>query len=294
MHAEGIHVPGWYSNRTEIDYRGSDVTVQNFFDSLLGLGPKSLHNLNEESNLVIYLSGHGGNQFFKFQDEEEMMAQDIANLMDRLYEEKKIKRALFIADTCQAFTIFDKLTTPNVLALGTSLIDQNAYAHHSDRDLGLGSAERWTYKFIENYRRSNSRTTLHDAMVAPFANIDVLYSNVGIKDDTSHRKFKDTKLAEFFGVKGGRKPTTRSTNRFKDADVFVEASPQSLLTLPQNIKDTTSHIHEATEQNRAPNVCSANGDDGMVKYENSVFFLVPVLLLPLMAVRRLEQVLLKR
>lgn len=69
MHAEGIHRSGWYSNRTEIDYRGSDVTIQNFMDSLLGFAPKSLDNLNEESSLMIYLTGHGGDQFFKFQDE---------------------------------------------------------------------------------------------------------------------------------------------------------------------------------------------------------------------------------
>ena len=59
------------------------------------------------------------------------MAQDIANLMDKLHESKKFGTALFIADTCQAFTLFDKVTTPNVMALGTSLIDESAYAHHS-------------------------------------------------------------------------------------------------------------------------------------------------------------------
>ena len=69
MHAEGIHRVGWYNNRTEIDYRGSDVTVQMFMDALLGEAPKSLKNLNAESNLMIYVTGHGGDQFFKFQDE---------------------------------------------------------------------------------------------------------------------------------------------------------------------------------------------------------------------------------
>jgi phosphatidylinositol glycan class K len=69
MHAEGIHRTGWYNNQTEIDYRGSDVTVQMFMDALLGQAPKSLNNLNGESNLMIYLTGHGGDQFFKFQDE---------------------------------------------------------------------------------------------------------------------------------------------------------------------------------------------------------------------------------
>jgi phosphatidylinositol glycan class K len=70
MHATGIHRPSWYSNYTEIDYRGSDVTVQMFMDALLGDAPKSLHNLNEESKLMIYVTGHGGDQFFKFQGEK--------------------------------------------------------------------------------------------------------------------------------------------------------------------------------------------------------------------------------
>ena len=156
MHAEGIHRTGWYNNETEIDYRGSDVSVQMFMDALLGNAPKSLKNLNANSNLMIYVTGHGGDQFFKFQDEvrcisfldrflsfvfqslsrcfafqEELMAKDIANLMDKMYEEGKFGKALFIADTCQAFTLFDKVTTPNVMALGTSLIDESAYAHHS-------------------------------------------------------------------------------------------------------------------------------------------------------------------
>lgn len=59
-----------------------------------------------------------------------MTAQDVSNLMDKLYEEKKFRKALFIAETCQAFTMFDKITTPNVMALGTSLIDESAYSHH--------------------------------------------------------------------------------------------------------------------------------------------------------------------
>jgi phosphatidylinositol glycan class K len=69
-------------------------------------------------------------QFFKFQDEEELTAQDIANVLDRMNQQKKYGQLLFIADTCQAFTLFDKVTAPNILALGTSLRGENAYAHH--------------------------------------------------------------------------------------------------------------------------------------------------------------------
>lgn len=137
MHASGIHRPSWYSNHTEVDYRGSDVTVQVFLDALMGTAPKALHT-DEDSRLVIYMTGHGGDNFFKFQDEEELTSQDIAAVMDQLNENRKFAEALFIADTCQAFTLFDKLTTPNVLAFGTSLRDQNAYAHHSGKHFWNG------------------------------------------------------------------------------------------------------------------------------------------------------------
>ena len=166
MYANGVNPEGsWYSEETELDYRGSDVTVQNFLDAVLGIGPKSLQNTNEDSHLLIFVTGHGGDQFFKFQDEEEMTAQDIANLMDELAARKKFRKALFIADTCQAFTLFDKVKTPNVYALGTSLRGENAYAHHSDVELGISVIERWTHGFSTQYKKRPfhpATTTLYD------------------------------------------------------------------------------------------------------------------------------------
>ncbi|KAG7357854.1 peptidase C13 family protein [Nitzschia inconspicua] len=202
MHATGIYRESWYNHTVPLDYRGSDVTVQNFIDALLGRAPKSLHT-NADSDVLIYVTGHGGDQFFKFQDEEELTAQDIANLVDRMHQHGKYGKLLFIADTCQAFTLFDKVTAPNVLALGTSLKGENAYAHHSDKDLGLAVIERWTHAFLTSYERSSDTTTLHDIMVAPFAKKEVLAANVGIKDDTSVPKFKTVSLHEFFGIRGG-------------------------------------------------------------------------------------------
>jgi GPI-anchor transamidase subunit K len=81
-----------------------------------------------DSDFFSFFDTH--RQFFKFQDEEELTAQDIGNLLERMHQEGRYDELLFLADTCQAFTLFDKVTAPNVLTLGTSLKDQNAYAHH--------------------------------------------------------------------------------------------------------------------------------------------------------------------
>jgi glycosylphosphatidylinositol transamidase (GPIT) subunit GPI8 len=61
MHAMRIFQESWYDHQTEIDYRGADVTIQNVINALLGQAPKSLHS-NADSNVLIYLTGHGGDQ----------------------------------------------------------------------------------------------------------------------------------------------------------------------------------------------------------------------------------------
>jgi len=212
MYANGVRPENtWYTEDTELDYRGSDVTVKSFLDATLGTGPKSLQATNEDSNLLIFVTGHGGDQFFKFQDEKELTAQDIANLMEELARRKKFKKALFIADTCQAFTLFNKVTTPNVYALGTSLRNENAYAHHSDYDLGLAVIERWTHGFLTNYRKRKEHpatTTLHDIMVAPFEGKGPLGAHIGVLGD-----FRQVRISEFLGKKssGRAKPAVKES-----------------------------------------------------------------------------------
>lgn len=213
MFANGVDNANWYDEETEIDFRGSDVNVQNFIDAVLGTSPRSIHS-NSNSSLLIYITGHGGDQFFKFQDEEEITSQDIANLMDKLEANEKFGKALLIADTCQAFTLFDKLKTPNVLSLGTSLRGENAYAHHSDHVLGLSVIERWTNGFINQYSRSTSpKSTLNDLMVAPFPDKSVLGAHVGIKENAI--RFKDVLASDFFGPRKKTKQQAPKTSKSK-------------------------------------------------------------------------------
>lgn len=69
--------------------------------------------------------------------------------------------------------------------------------------MGLAVIERWTYAFLTAYEKSKDTVTLHDIMVAPFADKKTLGAQIGIKEDTSSKTFRDVLLNEFFGVKGG-------------------------------------------------------------------------------------------
>jgi phosphatidylinositol glycan class K len=238
MYANGAKNANWYSEETEIDYRGADVNVKNFLDATLGTAPRSIQS-DSNSSLLIYVSGHGGDQFFKFQDEEEVTSQDLANLMDTLSEGHRFKKALFIADTCQAFTLFDQVETKNVLALGTSLKGENAYAHHSDHTLGLSVIERWTYGFINQYSKSSDpKTTLDQLMVAPFKGKAALGAHVGIKENSI--RFKDVQVSDFFGPKNYGKQQQRNRS-IKQQVVAAHPSP-AFHPEPSSLKQTLNEI----------------------------------------------------
>lgn len=52
--------------------------------------PRSKRLLTDEhSNIFIFMTGHGGNEFLKFQDNEEISAHDIADAFEQMYQKKR-------------------------------------------------------------------------------------------------------------------------------------------------------------------------------------------------------------
>ena len=66
---------------------------------------------------------------------------------------------LFMIDTCQANTMYSKFYSPNIIATGSSEIDQSSYSHHADNDVGVAVIDRYTYynlDFLETHIRDPS------------------------------------------------------------------------------------------------------------------------------------------
>lgn len=122
-----------YGENVEVDYRGYEVTVENFFRVLTGRHheavPTSKRLMSDEhSNVLLFMTGHGGDEFFKFQDQEEINSADIADVIHQMSERRRFREMLMIVDTCQAGSLFDKLYTPNVIAVGSSKRGENSYS----------------------------------------------------------------------------------------------------------------------------------------------------------------------
>lgn len=136
-----------YGDDVEVDYRGYEVTVENFVRLLTGRNQngtarskKLLTDAN--SNVLIYLTGHGGSGFLKFQDSEEITSQELADAVEQMWEKKRYDKLLsilhfiaalilvlifrynelfFMVDTCQAASLYEKFISPNILAVASSL-----------------------------------------------------------------------------------------------------------------------------------------------------------------------------
>ncbi len=193
-----------YGDNIEVDYRGYEVTVENFIRLLTDRWdedqPRSKRLLTDsKSNIFIYMTGHGGNEFLKFQDAEEISSYDIADAFQQMHEKKRYNEILFMIDTCQANTMYSKFYSPNILAIGSSEIDESSYSHHADMDVGVALIDRFTYfnlEFLEHIDK-RSRETVQD-LVDSYT-FEKMHSNAGVRTDLFQRDMKDVLLTDFFG-----------------------------------------------------------------------------------------------
>ncbi|PVF92792.1 hypothetical protein CPB86DRAFT_743810 [Serendipita vermifera] len=193
-----------YGENIEVDYRGYEVTVENFLRLLTGRVDPSLPRskrllTDEKSNIFVYMTGHGGAEFLKFQDNEEISAFDIADAFEQMWQKKRYHEIFFMIDTCQANTMYSKFYSPNILATGSSEIDESSYSYENDNDIGVAVIDRFTHlvlSFLENINKTSQATMqeLFDAY-----DFNHIRSHAGVRKDLFGRDPSQVLLTDFFG-----------------------------------------------------------------------------------------------
>ncbi|KAM0810313.1 putative Peptidase C13 family-domain-containing protein [Seiridium cardinale] len=198
-----------YGDNIEVDYRGYEVTVENFIrlltDRVGDEMPRSKRLLTDDrSNIFVYMTGHGGNEFLKFQDAEEIGAFDLADAFEQMWEKRRYHEILFMIDTCQANTMYSKLYSPNIIATGSSELDQSSYSHHADNDVGVAVIDRYTYynlEFLESEVKDlSSKKTVGDLFDS--YSYEKIHSHAGVRYDLFRGgadQARSRLLTDFFG-----------------------------------------------------------------------------------------------
>jgi phosphatidylinositol glycan class K len=111
---------------------------------------------------------------------------------------------LFMIDTCQANTMYSKFYSPNILATGSSEIDQSSYSHHADSDVGVAVIDRYTYYNLEFLEQRVTNPTSKLTMGELFDSYDPakMHSDAGIRYDLfegGEEAARSKRIMDFFG-----------------------------------------------------------------------------------------------
>ncbi|PIN01969.1 Gpi-anchor transamidase [Handroanthus impetiginosus] len=193
-----------YGDNVEVDYRGYEVTVENFLRVLTGRHetavPRSKRLLSDEgSHILLYMTGHGGDEFLKFQDSEELQSHDLADAVKQMKEKRRFKELLIMVDTCQAATLFSQLQSPGVLAIGSSKKAENSYSHHLDSDVGVSVVDRFTFYTLAFFERLNMYDNASLSSLFNSYNPNMLMSTAYYRTDLYQRQLEEVPVTNFFG-----------------------------------------------------------------------------------------------
>jgi phosphatidylinositol glycan class K len=198
-----------YGENVEVDYRGYEVTVENFIRLLTdrwedGVPASKRLGTDEGSNILIYMTGHGGSEFLKFQDSEEISSWDLADAFSQMREKKRYNEMLFMIDTCQANTLYRQFYAPGMIATGSSEEDESSYSHHADNDVGVAVIDRWTYYVLDFLETQVTGPTSERTLGDLFDSYDIgkIHSNPGVRWDLfpgGEVAGRSRRVVDFFG-----------------------------------------------------------------------------------------------
>ncbi|EJD49911.1 hypothetical protein AURDEDRAFT_112348 [Auricularia subglabra TFB-10046 SS5] len=193
-----------YGDNIEVDYRGYEVTVEAFIRLLTGRvppgTPRSKRLLTDDrSNVFIYMTGHGGDGFLKFQDNEEISSWDLADAVETMWQKKRYNELFFMVDSCQASSLYDKFYSPHVLATASSQVGENSYSHERDVDIGVFVIDSYTHFVLSLLEGINKTSAMTMQDLFSRYNFKQIKSNAGVRSDLFGRPLDRTRLTDFFG-----------------------------------------------------------------------------------------------
>lgn len=203
----------------EIDYRGEHaVTVESLLRLLTNrhhpTTPNSQRLLSDsQSSVLLYLSGHGGNGFLKFQDQEELSSVDLADAIASMHRQGRYGQLMLVIDTCQAESMHEHIDSPNTLSITASRVGQNSYSAGNDPTVGLAISDRFTASVLSFFTHARPAWQTDNATVADLIahfHPSSLMSDPVVRVDHWPRPLEQTYLHEFFAARSQIRTDTDS------------------------------------------------------------------------------------
>lgn len=209
-----------YGDDVEVDYRGAEVTPENFVRLLTGRHPpgvpmsKRLLTTNG-SNVLLYMTGHGGEGFLKFQDTEVLSNNELGNSLLQMWKRQRYHEILVIIETCHAESMLDQVRTPNIIGMASANRNEDSYSVDHSRELGLYLIDAFTGLLLSILEQldNKSKMTLGELFNVANRPFQIRSHPVLKKGNLLHRKFNEILVSDFFGGVNSILPMTQVDNK---------------------------------------------------------------------------------
>jgi legumain len=132
----------------QIDYKGNDVTPENFMKVLTGkeeemkeIGTGKVLKSDENSNVFIFFSDHGAEGLIAF-PRGELFDDDLEKTFIEMHNKKMFKKLVFYLETCHSGSMFykiaDELKEFNIFALSAANPFESSYGCYCGDEATVG------------------------------------------------------------------------------------------------------------------------------------------------------------
>ena len=220
-----------YGDDIEVDYRGYEVTVENFIRVLTGRLPDTVPRskrllTDDRSNVLVYMTGHGGEGFLKFQDAEEITSEELAAAFEQMWKKRRYSSLMYLIDTCQAASLYRGFYSPNIIAAASSLVGEDSLSHHADAAVGVSVIDRWTFYLLEYLEKvqPNSKRTVQDLFGSLTKSKTM--STPSLRTDLYPVRLDKVRITDFFGsVRSVDVPRSTPVTPRNESSMIRQSSP---------------------------------------------------------------------
>jgi len=149
-------------SRSRIDAQYVDVSEEHIMRVISGALPRyasprqKVLRPEPDDVVIIFLTGHGGANFIKIREFDEIDGLGINTALRTLDARHGFGKLFFIGDSCQIATLQETFDVPNVYAIASSRLDEGSWSHGYSSTLGVSPSDTFTYtlgNFIEAMNR---------------------------------------------------------------------------------------------------------------------------------------------
>ncbi|GAX72555.1 hypothetical protein CEUSTIGMA_g11.t1 [Chlamydomonas eustigma] len=267
------HALNLYDSTVEVDYRGSEVTVENFFRLLIGRHEPSTARSkrllsNEGSNIFIFLTGHGGDGFIKVQDVQELVDQDLADALQQMHEKKRYNEILLMIETCEAATMIEKIAAPGIIATGSSVRGQSSFSYRNDDLLGQPVVDRFSRVTLDFTERLKPGSTATLSQLFDTYTFEALDSEFSYRTINVTRPLSSMRLTDFLGASVAQALPVSQAYPFRGRIAKSSGTHHEAPISSGRSGDDDSIALGSSARHRHEEACGAGGGHGGCPAEN--------------------------